>query len=77
MVLGDLAAVEVAAENPTEACHHISAALDELDRTWYAVAMDRIRDVRRRLHRWQDDPCVRDLDDRLFGWDATLSAIRS
>jgi hypothetical protein len=39
--------------------------------------MARIRDVRRQLHRWQDEGCVRDLDDRLFGWDATLTAIRS
>jgi hypothetical protein len=77
VMLADLAAIEVAAESVPEACRHLGSALDELDRTWYSVAMDRIRDVRRQLHRWQDDDCVRDLDDRLFGWDATLTAIRS
>jgi hypothetical protein len=77
VMLADLAAIEVAAENLPEACHHLGSALDQLDQTWYSVAMDRIRDVRRQLHRWQDDPCVRDLDDRLFGWEATLTAIRS
>jgi len=39
--------------------------------------MERIRDVRRLLHPWQDEQCVRELDDRLYGWDATLTAIRS
>jgi hypothetical protein len=67
VVLGDLAAVEVAAENPTEACRHISAALDR-------ARPDLVRggdgpDPRRPAPTapLQDDPCVRDLDDRLFG----------
>jgi hypothetical protein len=60
-----------------EACRHLGEALDQLDRTWYSVAMDRVRSVRRQLHHWKDEPCMRDLDDRLFGWDTTLTAIRS
>jgi hypothetical protein len=77
VMLADLASVELVAENPAEACRHLGAALDQLDQTWYSVGMDRVRDVRRQLHPWQDDPCVRELDDRLFGWDATLTAIRN
>lgn len=77
VMLADLAAVEVAAENPTEACRHLGEALDQLDQTWYSVAMDRVRGVRRQLHPWKDEPCVRELDDRLFGWGTTLTAIRS
>lgn len=46
-----------------------------LSRTWYATGMDRVRDVRRSLHQWQDQPCVRALDDRLYGWATTLNAI--
>lgn len=77
VILADLAAVEVEAENPAEACRHIAAALDQLDQTWYSVAMDRVRSVRRQLNRWQDEPYARELDDRLFGWEAALTAIRS
>ncbi|RKN05547.1 hypothetical protein D7319_25060 [Streptomyces radicis] len=29
---------------------------------------DRVREVRRALQPWQNDRCVRDLDDRLYSW---------
>jgi tetratricopeptide (TPR) repeat protein len=77
VMLADLAAVEVAAEDLARACELIGEALDQLDKTWYSIAMDRVRDVRRQLHRWQNERCVRELDDRLYGWEATLTAIRS
>ena len=77
VMLADLAAVEIAAGNPAEACAHLGHALDQLEQTWYSTAMARIRDVRRALHPWQHELCVRELDDRLYGWDATLTAVRS
>jgi hypothetical protein len=77
VILADLAAVEIAAENPAEACAHLEHALDQLEQTWYSTAMARIRDVRRDLHPWQHERCVRELDDRLYGWDTTLTAVRS
>lgn len=75
VVLGDLAAVAVAAGDVEAACRAAEAALDELARTWYATGMDRIRDVRRSLREWQDQPCVHALDDRLYGWVTTVNAI--
>ncbi|MGM9384182.1 helix-turn-helix transcriptional regulator [Streptomyces antibioticus] len=75
VVLGDLAAVEAADGNPEEACAYALRALDELERTWYATGMDRVREVRRVLAPHQHKACVRDLDDRLYGWGTTVSAI--
>ncbi len=75
VVLGDLAAVEAAAGDPQAACRYALRALDELERTWYATGMDRVRDVRRALTPYQDQPCVQELDDRLYGWSTTLSAL--
>ncbi|MFE9138065.1 helix-turn-helix transcriptional regulator [Streptomyces sp. NPDC007355] len=75
VVLGDLAAVEVADRNPEKACEYAVAALDQLCATWYATGMDRIREVRRALTPWQHEHCVRDLDDRLYGWETTVSAL--
>ncbi|MEU3275677.1 helix-turn-helix transcriptional regulator [Streptomyces antibioticus] len=75
VVLGDLAAVEAADGNPEEACAYALLALDELERTWYATGMDRVREVRRVLAPHQHRACVRDLDDRLYGWGTTVSAI--
>jgi hypothetical protein len=57
------------------ACRAAEEALDELARTWYETGMDRIRDVRRSLRQRRDQPCVRALDDRLYGWTTTLNAI--
>lgn len=75
VILGDLAAVEAAAGSPEAACQHALSALDQLERTWYATGMDRIRDVRRALTPHQHEPCVRALDERLYGWSTTVSAL--
>ncbi|WP_328426062.1 helix-turn-helix transcriptional regulator [Streptomyces sp. NBC_00443] len=75
VVLGDLAAVEAAAGDPEEACGYGIRALDQLERTWYAMGMDRIREVRRALAPHQHERCVRELDDRLYGWSTTVSAL--
>lgn len=75
VVLGDLAAVEAAAGRPEEACGYALRALDQLERTWYATGMDRVREVRRTLAPHQHERCVRDLDDRLYGWSTTVSAL--
>lgn len=76
IILGDLAAVEAAAGKPEEACRWANEALDQLSATWYAVGMDRIREVRKRLHAWRNEPWVRDLDDRMYGWGTTVSALQ-
>ncbi|WP_416975230.1 helix-turn-helix transcriptional regulator [Streptomyces sp. 4F14] len=75
VVLGDLAAVEAAAGDPEAACAYAVRALDQLERTWYAMGMDRIREVRRTLAPHQHERCVRELDDRLYGWSTTVSAL--
>jgi hypothetical protein len=76
VVLGDLAAVEVAAGQPEAACARAQETLDQLSLTWYATGMDRIVEVRRDLQPWADHDCVRALDDRLYGWQTTLSALK-
>lgn len=75
VVLGDLAAVEAAAGVPDAACEFAVRALDQLERTWYATGMDRVRDVRQALIAHQHEQCVRDLDKRLYGWATTVSAL--
>lgn len=75
VILGDLAAVEVAEGNPEEACRIAEMALDQLSRTWYATGMARIRAVRESLVQWESLPAVRKLDDRLYDWNATISAL--
>lgn len=75
VILGDLAAVEAAAGDPDAACGHAVQALEQLERTWYAMGMDRVRDVRRQLAPHQHERCVRELDDRLYGWSTTVSAL--
>ncbi|MEU6661776.1 transcriptional regulator [Streptomyces sp. NPDC046821] len=76
VVLGDLAAVEVADSNAQQACAYAGQALDQLAITWYATGMDRVREVRRTLAPWQNEQCVRDLDDRLYDWGTTVSALQ-
>lgn len=76
VILGDLAAIEAAQQNPEVACARAQEALDQLAITWYATGMERIRDVRKALQPWADTDCVRSLDDRLYGWQTTLSALR-
>lgn len=75
VILGDLAAVEAAAGDPEGACGYAGRALDQLEVTWYATGMDRVREVRRALAPHQNERCVRDLDDRLYGWSTTVSAL--
>ncbi|MFE8936631.1 multiprotein-bridging factor 1 family protein [Streptomyces sp. NPDC007872] len=75
VILGDLAAVEAAAKRPEEACAYALRALAQLRDTWYATGMERVREVRRALMPWQHEPCVRDLDDQLYGWETTVSAL--
>lgn len=75
VILGDLAAVEAAAGAPEAACEYAVRALDQLERTWYAMGMDRVREVRRALAPHQHEQCMRDLDDRLYGWSTTVSAL--
>jgi len=75
VILGDLAAVEASAGDPEAACRYALQALDQLERTWYAMGMDRVREVRRSLAPHQHDQCVRELDDRLYGWSTTVSAL--
>lgn len=75
VLLGDLAAVEAAAGRPEEACRYAVEALDQLERRWYATGMDRVTAVRRALAPYQAERCVRDLDDRLYGWSTTVSAL--
>ncbi|MFF3195446.1 helix-turn-helix transcriptional regulator [Streptomyces misionensis] len=75
VILGDLAMVEAAAGDPEAACGYAVRALDQLERTWYAMGMDRVREVRRALAPHQHERCVRDLDDRLYGWSTTVSAL--
>ncbi|WUH92463.1 transcriptional regulator [Streptomyces sp. NBC_00433] len=76
VLLGDLAAVETAAANPQQACVYAVQALEQLAVTWYATGMERVREVRRSLAPWQHEPCVRDLDDRLYDWGTTVSALQ-
>jgi hypothetical protein len=76
VVLADLAAVEATDENPTEACTYALRALEQLAVTWYATGMDRVREVRRALAPWQHEQCVRQLDDQLYGWGATVNALK-
>jgi hypothetical protein len=76
VVLGDLAAVEAAQNNPEAACARAEEALDQLAITWYATGMDRVLEVRRSLQDWADQECVQHLDDRLYGWQTTLSTMQ-
>jgi hypothetical protein len=76
VILGDLAAVEAAQRDPEAACQYAEQALDQLTRTWYATGMDRVLQVRKALHPWAGDECVQRLDDRLYGWQTTLSTLQ-
>ncbi|MFJ4570153.1 multiprotein-bridging factor 1 family protein [Streptomyces sp. NPDC088846] len=75
VIYGDLAAVEAAAGNPEQACEYACRALDQLEVTWYAMGMDRVREVRRALSPHRHEQCVQDLDERLYGWATTVSAL--
>lgn len=75
VVLGDLGAVEAAAKQPEAAAAYAVRALEMLERHWYATGLERVRDVRRALVPWQHEEYVRNLDDRLYGWGAVVSAL--
>lgn len=76
VVLGDLAAVEAASGQPDVACTRLDQALDQLTVTWYATGMERVREARRALTPWQDQPEVQRVDDRLYSWTAMLSSLQ-
>ena len=75
VILGDLAAAAVAENDPDQACLLAEEALDHLARYWYATGMDRVRAVRESLTKWESRPCVRRLDERLYDWNTTVSAL--
>ena len=77
VILADLAAVAVAESDPDEACRLAALAIDQLGRTWYATGMERVRAVRESLVPWDSLPCVRHLDERLYDWSTTVSALTS
>ncbi|MEU1622398.1 transcriptional regulator [Streptomyces sp. NPDC005722] len=76
VILGDLAAVETASGNVEGACGYAERALDQLAVSWYATGMERVREVRRDMQTWQHEACVHRLDDRLYGWSTTVSALQ-
>jgi tetratricopeptide (TPR) repeat protein len=76
VILGDLAAVEAAHGDPEAACRYAEQALDQLARTWYATGMDRVLEVRKALQPWAGTDSVQRLDDRLYGWQTTLSTLQ-
>jgi hypothetical protein len=75
VILGDLAAVAVSEKDPEQACTMAELALDHLARYWYATGMERVRSVRQSLTPWDSLPCVRRLDERLYDWNTTVSAL--
>lgn len=77
VVLADLAAVAVSEGDPEEACRLAEQAIEQLGRTWYATGMERVRAVRASLSQWESLPSVRRLDERLYDWNTTISAVTS
>ncbi|MFB6512129.1 transcriptional regulator [Streptomyces virginiae] len=75
VILGDLGAVEAAASQPEAAAGYALRALELLEVHWYATGLERVREVRRALGPWEHEQYVRDLDDRLYGWGAVVSAL--
>lgn len=75
VILGDLGAVEAAAGRPEDAAQYALRALELLETHWYATGLERVREVRRALSPWEHEQYVRDLDDRLYGWGAVVSAL--
>jgi hypothetical protein len=75
VILGDLAGVAVAENNPEEACRLAEMVLDQLSRTWYATGMARVRAVRESLTQWESLSAVRRLDERLYDWNTTINAL--
>ncbi len=61
---------------PEAACTYAEQALAQLAITWYATGMDRVLEVRKALQAWNERDCVQHLDDRLYGWQATISTLQ-
>jgi hypothetical protein len=76
VILADLAAAAVIENDPNQACSYLTAALDQLSRSWYATGMTRVKDVRDTLRPWDDLPAVRKLDERLYNWNTTVASRR-
>jgi len=62
--------------DPEAACQYAEQALDQLRPTWYATGMDRVLEVRKAMQQWAGHECVQRLDDHLYGWQTTLSALQ-
>ncbi|WP_405824409.1 helix-turn-helix transcriptional regulator [Streptomyces sp. NBC_00838] len=75
VVLGDLAMVEAADDRPEEACAYASQALSQLEATWYMTGVERVRKVHKALAAHQHKQCVIELEDQLYGWATTVSAL--
>ncbi len=58
------------------ACAYAEQALELLGTAWYATGMDRVLEVRKALQPHAELDCVQALDDRLYGWQATLSTLQ-
>jgi tetratricopeptide (TPR) repeat protein len=76
VVIADLAAVDVAEKKPREACLRLHEALDQLAVSWYTTGMKRIQEVRHSLQPWAETDYVHAVDDRLYSWQTTLTALR-
>lgn len=74
--LADIAAAAVLEENPDLACEKLGEALDMIALTWYATAFGRVKSTRDALRPWDSLPAVRDLDERLYDWHATVNSVR-
>jgi len=75
VTLADLAAIEALSESPEKACELTIRALDNLGSYWYATGMERVRTVRQMLSKWEGMACVRELDDKLYDWNTTVSSL--
>jgi hypothetical protein len=75
VTLADMAAIAVSENDPEQACTLAEEALENLACYWYATGMERVRTVRQSLTRWDSLPCVRRLDERLYDWNTTVSAL--
>ena len=67
---------DVTQHDPEAACAYAGQALELLGTAWYATGMDRVLEVRKALQPHAELDCVQRLDDRLYGWQATLSTLQ-
>lgn len=71
----DLAAIAAVQKDPGRACELLGRALDELTNSWHSAAINRINAVRNTLQDWESTPAVHALDERLYDWSPTISAL--